>query len=73
VSPPRFILDTNVVSELVRSRPDAKVVDWIKLRRPIELFLTVITLGEVVRGVTRLSADPRRRRLEPWVSEFLPR
>jgi len=68
-----FVLDTNVVSELMRPKPDAGVSDWIERRSPRELFLAAVTLGELVRGVTRLPAGLRRSRLEPWVSELLPR
>lgn len=57
----------------MRPRPDARVTDWIRRRQPADLFLAAITLGEIVRGVTRLPAGPRRTRLEPWVSELLPR
>jgi toxin FitB len=68
-----FVLDTNVVSELMRPQPDARVSAWIRRTPPLELFLAAVTLGEIVRGVARLPAGPRRSRLEPWVSELLPR
>jgi toxin FitB len=68
-----FLLDTNVVSELMRPIPEARVVEWLRRQRPADLFLAAVTLGEIVRGVLRLPANPRRRRLEPWVAELLPR
>ncbi len=68
-----FLLDTNVVSEAMRPVPDARVIEWLRRQRPIDLFLAAVTLGEVVRGVQRLPEGPRRRRLEPWVTELLPR
>jgi predicted nucleic acid-binding protein len=40
-----FILDTNVVSELVRATPHARVLSWIRLQRPTDLFLAAVTLG----------------------------
>jgi len=73
VTASRVVLDTNVVSELIRPQPDARVSDWIRRREPSKLFLAAVTLGEIVRGVARLPAGPRRSRLEPWVSELLPR
>jgi toxin FitB len=72
VSARRFVLDTNVVSELMRPLPDVKVTDWIRRSSPSALFLAAVSLGEIVRGVSRLPAGPRRARLEPWVSELLP-
>ena len=68
-----FILDTNVVSELVRATPHARVLSWIRLQRPTDLFLAVVTLGEIVRGVVRLPTSSRRSKLEAWVTELLPR
>jgi toxin FitB len=73
VSARGFVLDTNVVSELIRPQPDAKLLHWISRRHASELFLAAVSLGEIVRGVTRLPDGPRRSRLEPWVSELLPR
>lgn len=67
-----FLLDTNVVSELIRAEPHAGVIGWVGRQRPADLFLSVVTLGELVRGVVRLPAGQRRHRLEAWVSERLP-
>ena len=68
-----FLLDTNVVSELVRATPHARVLSWMRLQRPTDLFLAAVTLGEIVRGVVRLPAGSRRSRLEEWVTQSLPR
>jgi predicted nucleic acid-binding protein len=68
-----FLLDTNVVSELMRPLPEARVAEWLRQQRPADLFLASVTLGEIVRGVARLPQGPRRRELEPWVTELLPR
>jgi len=68
-----FLLDTNVVSELMRPEPHRGVIGWVRRQRPADLFLSAVTLGELVRGVVRLPAGQRRRRLEAWVSELLPR
>jgi len=68
-----FLLDTNVVSELVRATPHARVLSWMRLQRPTDLFLAAVTLGEIVRGVVRLPTSSRRSKLEAWVTELLPR
>ncbi|MBL7495867.1 type II toxin-antitoxin system VapC family toxin [Frankia sp. CNm7] len=49
-----FLLDTNVVSETRKSRPDAGVVDWIGSVGADHLHLSVLTLGEIERGVAQL-------------------
>lgn len=68
-----FLLDTNVVSELVRASPHERALAWIRLQRPSDLFLAAVSLGEIVRGVVRLPAGSRRSRLEEWVTQSLPR
>lgn len=55
-----ILLDTNVVSELVKRRPVPSVLAWITDRRPADLFLSAITLGEIDIGA-RAHRDPERR------------
>ena len=55
-----FILDTNVISELVRPRPEPLVEEWLAQRPARHHYLSVLTLGELSRGVA-LMPDGRRR------------
>lgn len=64
----RYLLDTNVLSELVRPEPDARVVTWLEARPPLDLAISVLTLGELTRGVRLLSAGRRRAALERWIA-----
>jgi hypothetical protein len=66
-----WLLDTCVVSELVRPRPKASVVSWILDRDEDELFLSVITIGELAKGIARLPVSPKRIALEQWVRREL--
>ncbi len=65
----RYLLDTNVVSELVRTRPDEQVVAWLGGLRTAQIYLSVLTVGEIRTGVQRLmSRDAARATaLETWV------
>jgi predicted nucleic acid-binding protein len=56
----RYLLDTCVISELVRPQPDAGVVAWVRQQNEMDLHLSVLTLGEVERGIGRLPTSPRR-------------
>ena len=67
-----FLLDTNVVSELVAATPAPQVLRWVATRQPDRLFLSVITLGELAKGVARLADGRKRRRLARWLAEDLP-
>jgi predicted nucleic acid-binding protein len=62
-----FLLDSGVLSELIKPNPDAKVVQWIEATNESLLFLSVLTLGEIRNGIARLRSGARRGRLESWV------
>jgi len=66
-----WLLDTCVVSELVRPKPKASVVSWVLERDEDELFLSVITIGELEKGIARLPDSPKRVALEQWVRREL--
>jgi predicted nucleic acid-binding protein len=63
-----FLLDTNVISELIKSKPDSNVLGWIDDTEETILFLSVLTLGEVRNGIERLHPGKRRGRLESWLT-----
>jgi len=62
-----FLLDTNIASELVRQRPRESVTAWIAAQRLETLFLSVITIGELRKGITILPPGKRRTELEVWL------
>ena len=67
-----FLLDTNVVSEWVKVRPDPGVVAWLSQADEDRVFLSVVTLAELRYGVERLAAGVRRKRLDEWLRLELP-
>jgi predicted nucleic acid-binding protein len=62
-----YLLDTNVVSELVRPNPDANVIAWVRAGEETSYYLSVLTFGEIRRGIERLPQGPRRERLRLWL------
>ncbi|MGA8055485.1 MAG: type II toxin-antitoxin system VapC family toxin [Burkholderiales bacterium] len=66
-----WLLDTCVVSELVRPRPKTSVVRWVGEHDEDELFLSVITIGELEKGIAKLPESPKRVTLEQWVRREL--
>jgi toxin FitB len=69
---PGFLLDTNVVSELIRPRPSRKVVSWVDATPEALMFLSAITIGEVRKGIDLLAIDdPRRPALQSWLDRDL--
>ena len=68
-----FLLDTNVVSESVRPRPDKTVLYWLEAQAPTDLFLAAQTIGELVRGARKVREQARRERFERWIEQDLAR
>jgi len=64
-----FLLDTNVISELVKPRPEANVTAWIDGTDESLLYLSVLTLGEIRRGIAALPQSRRRATLEAWLDK----
>ena len=66
-----FLLDTCVISELVKQRPDENVVRWIDSVDEWRLYLSVLTLGELEKGITKLQASQRKNDLREWLEHDL--
>jgi predicted nucleic acid-binding protein len=64
-----IFLDTNVVSELVKPQPDAKVIAWLT-RHDLSLALSTIVLAEITYGIEKIRPDERARRLEGFPAEL---
>jgi predicted nucleic acid-binding protein len=68
-----YLLDTNVVSELRKRQADSHVVAWMSRQLAGDLFLSAISLGELVRGAHLLAPGRRRAEIERWIAEDLAR
>ncbi len=66
-----FLLDTTVVSEWVKQRPDPGVIDWLAEVDEDRVFLSVVTLAELRHGIERLADSRRRKRLDAWLRDEL--
>ena len=67
-----FLLDTNVVSEWTKPRPNAGVIAWLAEADEDRIFISVITIAELRHGIERLPAGARRNRLDTWLKEQVP-
>ena len=67
-----YLIDTNVLSELRRKTPDENVVAWFSQRPPVTLYLSVLTLGEIRKGIEALDDDTRKLSLLDWLEADLP-
>lgn len=62
-----YLLDTNVVSETIRPKPEKTVINWLSSIDMHHLFLSVLTLGEVRKGVEKLTDPLRKQKIIQWL------
>ena len=62
-----FLLDTNLVSEWTKPRPNLGVVRWLADADEDRVFISVVTIAELRHGVERLAIGRRRKRLNEWI------
>lgn len=62
-----FLIDTCVISEVVRPRPNRSVINWLQSTPEEHIYLSVITLGELQKGVLRLTDATKANRLQQWL------
>ena len=67
-----FLLDTNVISEWVKPRPDVHVISWLADVDEDRVFISVASFAEIRHGIELMPAGRRRARLGTWLSEELP-
>jgi predicted nucleic acid-binding protein len=62
-----FLLDTNCISEAVRVNPEPRLLAWIEAADESLLYLSVLTFGEIRKGLAALAPSRRRTKLETWL------
>lgn len=67
----KYLLDTCVISELVAKRPNEQVVQWVDSIDPDSAYLSVITIGEIRKGIEKLPQSPRKGKLLAWLDDAL--
>ena len=65
-------MDTNVLSELAKHKPEPLVVAWLRAHEP-DLYLSTITIGELRRGIESLPAGKRKTALQSWFTDLCKR
>ena len=68
----RLLLDTNVLSEVTRPAPDARVLDWLEGLDEDRSFISVVSIAEIRRGVALMDEGRKREALAEWLARDLP-
>lgn len=66
-----YLLDTCVISEYTKKHPTSAVLDWVAGSVEGDLFLSVLSIGEIMRGIERLSESQRKTELQTWLNDDL--
>lgn len=67
----RYLIDTCVISEIVKRIPERKVLDWVRSRDEGSLHLSVLTIGEIQKGISKLRDARKAKHLQKWIDEDL--
>lgn len=67
----KYLLDTCVISEIIRRRPSTKVTKWIKQEDESNFFISVLPIGEIHIGIEKLDESRRKEELHNWVDNDL--
>ncbi len=67
----KYLLDTCLISELVKKTPNSSVVSWLDEQDEQGLFLSVLTIGELQKGISKLPDGARKDELQSWVEHDL--
>jgi predicted nucleic acid-binding protein len=69
----KYLLDTNIISELVKPIPAPNVLTWLELQKESTLFLCSVTIGELMKGITALGECSKKERLMLWLETEVTR
>ncbi|MDO9041784.1 MAG: type II toxin-antitoxin system VapC family toxin [Desulfocapsaceae bacterium] len=62
-----YLLDTCVISELIKKNPNTKVVQWIAKAEEASLYISVLTIGEIHKGIEKLPDSKKKEKMHDWV------
>jgi predicted nucleic acid-binding protein len=67
-----YLLDTNILSETIRRNPNKAVIAWLNQLPGEALYVSVLTLGQIRKGIETLADRKRREKLRLWLEHDLP-
>jgi len=67
----KYLLDTCVISELIKPRPNENVINWIAKQKEQNLYISVLSFGEIQKGIEKCVDSKRKQHLQLWVKNDL--
>lgn len=66
----KFLLDTNVISEPKQKKPNKRVLEWLDAQDESKIYLSVLSVGEIRKGIARLESGKKKAELEEWLEKL---
>lgn len=67
-----YLLDTNVISEVVKQKPSARVLEWLEAIPNHELYLSALTIGEIRKRIEKVTITAKQAKLRAWLEKQVP-
>lgn len=67
----KYLLDTCVISEITKREPNRNVISWLQAQDEANLFLSILTFGEIQKGIQKSTDQNRKKKLKMWLEEDL--
>lgn len=66
-----YLIDTNVISELIKVKQDTQVVQWFNSVTNLDLYLSVLTIGEIRKGIEKIADIRKKEKIRMWLDQEL--
>ena len=67
----KYLIDTCVIGEVIKPKPSLKVLNWLKKQKESHLYISVLTLGEISKGIEKVKDEKRKKELHLWLTDDL--
>ena len=67
----RYLVDTNIISEMTKKRPDNNIMKWLENAATANMYISVISIGELLFGVAKLADGTKKTELSTWLNELI--
>jgi len=67
----RYLVDTNILSDMTKKQPDNSIVKWFENTAETDMFVSVISIGELVFGIAKLPDGAKKTKVSAWLKEFI--
>ena len=64
----KYLIDTCILSEMIKARPSEKVIEWVSSKSEENFYLSVLTVGEIQKGISKLADSKKKEKLQSWIT-----